>query len=625
MNDRQANDLKARAPLILFLLASSCYLYLFLANFWVSEDALISLNVVHNFRSGNGLVYNPGERVQVYTHPLWLACLIVSGLLVGNSYLSIFVLHLLVNLGLLWVLHRTFRDLVFASLAVMVLAFCQPFINYSSSGLENSLSVLLIALLFLAQGRRGSGRIVFGLAALLFLNRMDLILIALPVMAVRIGRDRDLRKGILWFGAPVLLYLLFSVVYYGFPFPNTFYAKLTTGLPKMERYVQGLYYCMDTFRYDALAFLLVLTPLIVSFSMKKYRIFGAGLLLYLLYIVSIGGDYQVGRFFTPPILLGCLILFRTMEDFSVPPSISAAVSVVLIALGMTLSEDIFAGSDLPMNMNRRLIIDEKRHLKEWSLVELHRLNPIMGEMDNNYRHREQLHYMDTGCGIKGLANKNRVLIDVDCLASPLLSRLPARPDYMWMPGHVRRFAPVGYRRYLESGDADVLPEDLRPYVRALEIITKGRPFSLERLKTILLFNAGHYDRCLVEYLEDGYYIGNAHEVIDYDDFHDRRTDPGAHWNAPGNIVIGSNLLIRDFPVEGERAGLSIAVDSNDFYVLTPFDRHFTMLGRVVIVPSRNHPGLKVVEADLGDFSHLHIEALQGDGLYSVGHCYLIDS
>ena len=42
---------------------------------WVTEDAFISLRVVENVLAGNGPVFNRGERVEAYTHPLWIAIL----------------------------------------------------------------------------------------------------------------------------------------------------------------------------------------------------------------------------------------------------------------------------------------------------------------------------------------------------------------------------------------------------------------------------------------------------------------------------------------------------------------------------------------------------------------------
>jgi hypothetical protein len=42
---------------------------------WLCDDAYITLRTVANFCHGLGLTWNPDERVQTYTHPLWMLAL----------------------------------------------------------------------------------------------------------------------------------------------------------------------------------------------------------------------------------------------------------------------------------------------------------------------------------------------------------------------------------------------------------------------------------------------------------------------------------------------------------------------------------------------------------------------
>ena len=51
------------------------FTYVFLANAWIGDDAYITFRVVDNFVHGYGLTFNPDERVQAYTHPLWMLLL----------------------------------------------------------------------------------------------------------------------------------------------------------------------------------------------------------------------------------------------------------------------------------------------------------------------------------------------------------------------------------------------------------------------------------------------------------------------------------------------------------------------------------------------------------------------
>jgi len=56
--------------IIVFALAF--FFFVMVKNAWLSDDAYITLRTVYNFIHGYGLTWNVGERVQTYTHPLWM-------------------------------------------------------------------------------------------------------------------------------------------------------------------------------------------------------------------------------------------------------------------------------------------------------------------------------------------------------------------------------------------------------------------------------------------------------------------------------------------------------------------------------------------------------------------------
>src|SRR5205085_11882162 len=60
-----------RSRLVLAFLVAA-FTYAFLANAWLGDDAYITFRVIWNLLHGYGATFNPGERVQAYTHPLWL-------------------------------------------------------------------------------------------------------------------------------------------------------------------------------------------------------------------------------------------------------------------------------------------------------------------------------------------------------------------------------------------------------------------------------------------------------------------------------------------------------------------------------------------------------------------------
>lgn len=55
---------------------------------WMSDDALITMRHVLNFVNGYGPVFNIGERVQAYTHPLWFILISLLSFLFNYVYVT---------------------------------------------------------------------------------------------------------------------------------------------------------------------------------------------------------------------------------------------------------------------------------------------------------------------------------------------------------------------------------------------------------------------------------------------------------------------------------------------------------------------------------------------------------
>jgi arabinofuranosyltransferase len=66
-----SSDKLAGATVLRVVALLVCALVLF-RHAWVSDDAFITLRTVRNLLQGDGLRWNLNERVQGYTHPLWM-------------------------------------------------------------------------------------------------------------------------------------------------------------------------------------------------------------------------------------------------------------------------------------------------------------------------------------------------------------------------------------------------------------------------------------------------------------------------------------------------------------------------------------------------------------------------
>lgn len=87
-NEKVLFEHEDRLCLYLAWMLASVLFVRILAYSWVTDDAFITFRSVMNFVDGYGPVFNVGERVQSFTHPLWFLLLSFGGLLDVNLYFS---------------------------------------------------------------------------------------------------------------------------------------------------------------------------------------------------------------------------------------------------------------------------------------------------------------------------------------------------------------------------------------------------------------------------------------------------------------------------------------------------------------------------------------------------------
>ena len=213
-------------------LAALCLSWVAVSSAWICDDYYYSLRAAYNLVHGHGLVSNPVERVQGFSNPLWTLLLSASVLVDGYSWAITIGLSLVISLVVVVVLARwSAPNMGVALVGLSLLAGSKAFMDYSTSGLENTLAHLLyLGFLTLWAGASGpaarAGRLGL-LAALLVWTRLDLCLLVLPhlLLLVRrpvLGTVARLAAGML----PLAAWLAFALIYYGSPFPNSAWTKL---------------------------------------------------------------------------------------------------------------------------------------------------------------------------------------------------------------------------------------------------------------------------------------------------------------------------------------------------------------------------------------------------------------
>jgi arabinofuranosyltransferase len=325
------------------------YLFLLFRNSWASDDAFITLRVVTNILHGYGPNWNGAERVQVFTHPLWMVILIPFYVLVRNPFFTLYIAGFIFSAAtVFFLLYKVSPSPWTVPIIVILLLASKAFMDYSSSGLENPLSHLLALLfiwVFLYAETNPHKRLLLLtlLVSLSMLNRLDAVLLFLPALLLEIMQPiRDFRKtlGTLFLGGlPILLWEVFSIFYYGFPFPNTYYAKLTTGIPQSDLFRQGWYYFQNSLSWDHITLPIIFLTVILAlfYGEQKRRSLALGVVFYLAYILYIGGDFMTGRFFSIPYLMAVVLLLGLSPILKLKdnPIFSLATIGLVLFIGLT--------------------------------------------------------------------------------------------------------------------------------------------------------------------------------------------------------------------------------------------------------------------------------------------------
>ena len=294
---------------------------------WLNDDAFITLRTVDNWVHGYGLTFNPPERVQAYTNPLWMFLMTGVYLIVRDGYFTLMLLSLGTTLVTIYFFITKVSDDLFAVMfgwAILMLS--KSFVDFSGSGLENPAThlILIIFLYYFFQTEFPAPprRLFFSLSLRVLPLSIAWIRFCsscLPWFIVFWKQHgfRDIRQLVFGF-TPFVLWEIFSLFYYGFPFPNTYYAKLGAGVPQYLLFNQGVLYFLNSLAWDPITLVVVFVALIIAFGNNdwKFKSAAAGVALYLFYIFYIGGDHMTGRFFSAVLFASVILLVKLMAQIS---------------------------------------------------------------------------------------------------------------------------------------------------------------------------------------------------------------------------------------------------------------------------------------------------------------------
>ncbi len=496
-------------------------LLIFIKNAWVCDDAYIIFRSIEQLYAGNGPNWNPHERVQAYTSPLWYWLLALPRAFSPDHFFNFFLLSLVLFLLLGLRIRRYFGDSRNCAVFLCLAAGSNAFFDFTTSGLENTLAYLLTTLAFLygleainADPDSPRAETLFRRSltafALLPVCRHDFLLLGLLPALVLIrqfrGKGRSPAGSLLLLFGPLLAWSAFSLLYYGALFPNTAYAKLSTGISRSLLLRQGLYYFWETFVGDPFTMLVIAGGCVAALFDRRLFMRSAAVAtgLYLTYILWAGGDFMRGRFFSVPFLVTLIMLLESgvvERFFAAKASLAKVIPVVFLAYLLvfpyTPVNTWFGFQDFSVNNG---IADERGYFFdvcslyaylhvgpgevfpdfEWSQIGKQIAENRVGYLENDFN------------GMLGFwAGVKPVIVDRLALTDPFLARQPVSPQMAWRVGHYKREVPAEYRLSLEnSRNMFSDPQTVALYDKILLATREPQIFSFKRLLAIVKLNLG---------------------------------------------------------------------------------------------------------------------------------------
>lgn len=474
---------------------------IFTRSAWISDDALISLRTALNLTNGWGPGFNATESVQAYTHPLWFLLWSAIGSSSGQWIIGILALSVMASAATVALLVSQTTSLARITVLAALLWLSNSIVDYTTSGLENPLAFLGVAILFIIavqlpeqQGRMQTLAIaLIGLtAAGILLTRLDLaVLIAPPLLYLLWTYRKSIRAWIIAGGTfllPLIVWFIWTYLTYAALLPNTFAAKTNSLIPRSELVVNGFRYLWVTFVHDPITFLIIISALVLPLALGStlLRVWAAGIGLYLSYIVWIGGDFMAGRFTAITAVVGLFILARVplhSRTRTQQPSVTSSTTLgFVIALSLLAVMQAF-GTQSTALVNPQSprwswgewanVADERGEYVQrgWTLADLLVIGESFerGESFRSTASRttnwpqgagqiEQPTAVTQTCGQLGItgleAGPTVHVIDECALADRYLAEqtfVPLEP-FAWRPGHLPRVIPEGYQEAVATGD-----------------------------------------------------------------------------------------------------------------------------------------------------------------------------
>ena len=322
---------------------------------------------------------------------------------------------------------------------------------------------------------------------------------------------------------PFAAWEVFSVLYYGAFFPNTYYIKKNTGFPLGMYLRNGALYLAVSELFDVILGVVIVLAVLFMLRSKQGRLLclALGMAIKTVYIVWIGGDFMLGRHFSDMYFMAAVVLLSLCGGEDVEKArilhvplrralafglcLCVCLTLMLRSVFVTgfIDNDHFADEKLFYSRTQsitsivkgRLLHDSDVTTKTWGADR----KVVKRSIEAGYRGD----YFDWAGGeLVYEFNDGFYMTDKYGLGDPLLSHLPAVPvkPRDFKTGHMYRQAPAGYRESVRTGENRIEDESLHEYFDIVCYVTRGAFWDVQRMRTAVGLALGRYDGLVNEYL-----------------------------------------------------------------------------------------------------------------------------
>ena len=233
-------------------------------------------------------------------------------------------------------------------------------------------------------------------------------------------------------------------------------------------------------------------------STAAIRLAAASALLYVVYTVSVGGDFMSGRFFAMPFLVAVVALAHMLRGWSYYWVAAAGIVLYNVIIPLVPAKTTAAYDGAWPWRSQNGIKDERGHYHK--ITNIFFYSPFRDLPDHtwmregaSFRNGPDKVTVQGSIGFYGLmAGPEKHIVDRNALSDPLLARLPVSPRlyFEFYAGHYFRDIPEGYLESIASGGNQLTDPLLHDYYDRLRDVLQGPLFSASRFRSMWYLNVG---------------------------------------------------------------------------------------------------------------------------------------